>query len=475
MSQLTDDDVDRCRRTWKAFDELYEKEMRQGLRDGKLTVKQYEALKNKNDSFRIYRTARQRRATDVRKEKNVGEPGLVTTKITDEVYNEWMDEVKQEEREKLREDRRLAQEKKVVRLQESETRKHYSGQKSWIFSKIIALSPDYHHFAVGVQAAIQISDREKIDANNIHVSEQIRSKLQEKFAHIAKHIIHIEKATRHFFDIMVMWAAKKEKRLRQAEEAFKKSVQVAAPDVITTTVADANQGDIKIAVQSQEGFSIGMFVVIGQDGTEEVQVLKSFGSLLFENPLLHPHSVDSPVKGYLPSSFTTKQLKHRKSSFALLPDDDVSIVTGTSKNTSFYQNHHNDGKGDEGYHQHHEVTNAVTKEFLFNFLDTAFRQWREELEHAERKKKKIEELRVAHDAKKREEARVYALNVAAGIVKETFDVKDLEATKGLNVNEDVSEFRDADDWSLGSLTIDTDISSLHRGEADLNQSEMTVS
>ena len=80
-----------------------------------------------------------------------------------------------------------------------------------------------------------------------------------------------------------------------------------------------------------------------------------------------------------------------------------------------------------------------------------------------------------NDAKKREEARVYALNVAAGIVKETFDVKDLEATKGLNVNEDVSEFRDADDWSLGSLTIDTDISSLHRGEADLNQSEMTVS
>ena len=135
LSELTSLDVERCKRTWMTFNDIYEKEMKKGLVDGKrLSLKQFHALKNRDDSFRIYRTARQKLAQDERKrEENTDEPKLRTTKITDEQYGIWMEEVKQEESQLLREARLKAEEKKVIRLQEAETRKHYNAKKVLLY------------------------------------------------------------------------------------------------------------------------------------------------------------------------------------------------------------------------------------------------------------------------------------------------------------------------------------------------------
>eukprot|EP01031_Cornospumella_fuschlensis_P033593 gene33593-40639_t len=115
MERLTPRDLERLQRVYKACKHIYETEMLPGLINNSMRPTQYEALKNLEASFRIYRTAKQRFERSLRKAAadsgSLSSDAVIPLKITNieqAQYDLWLEEVKEEDRQRLREHRENA-------------------------------------------------------------------------------------------------------------------------------------------------------------------------------------------------------------------------------------------------------------------------------------------------------------------------------------------------------------------------------
>ena len=70
----------------------------------------------------------------------------------------------------------------------------------------------------------------------------------------------------------------------------------ASASTVTTTVTKS--GESVLQVESQEGFEIGMTIVVGVGSRAESRVLEAFGSLVLAHPLVRSHPVGTLVAGY---------------------------------------------------------------------------------------------------------------------------------------------------------------------------------
>ena len=88
-------EVERTRRIYEEFEEKYEKEMRKGLVDGaRLRKAQYDALKLRDEAFRVYNVCKQK-LNQQKRSKEIGEVvELKLTTVTSEMYSQWIQEVK---------------------------------------------------------------------------------------------------------------------------------------------------------------------------------------------------------------------------------------------------------------------------------------------------------------------------------------------------------------------------------------------
>ena len=97
MATLTPKEVEKLRRIHSAFEDHYEAEMRKGLVDGKrLRVTQYQALKDRDAAYRIWRTAKMK-YDQLERKNNDGvtkDPPMQITKITNDQFNEWVEEIR---------------------------------------------------------------------------------------------------------------------------------------------------------------------------------------------------------------------------------------------------------------------------------------------------------------------------------------------------------------------------------------------
>lgn len=115
MERLAPRDLERLQRVYKACKHIYETEMLPGLINNAMRPTQFEALKNLEASFRIYRTAKQRFERSLRKAAadggSLASDAVIPLKITNieqTQYDQWLDEVKAEDRQRLREHRENA-------------------------------------------------------------------------------------------------------------------------------------------------------------------------------------------------------------------------------------------------------------------------------------------------------------------------------------------------------------------------------
>jgi hypothetical protein len=140
MSCLTFRDIQRLKRLHKAFEEYYEDQMRKGLVDGTgLRAEQFQALKDRDSAYRIYRTARQK---FYHTHKNLSDelilPPLEVTKISHDVFQGWMDEALQEDQQRLREARIMASRRKNVLQQEAILRRGAAEKRIWVIDKFVS-------------------------------------------------------------------------------------------------------------------------------------------------------------------------------------------------------------------------------------------------------------------------------------------------------------------------------------------------
>jgi hypothetical protein len=97
--------------------------MSRGLVDGeRLRIQQYLAIQDRDTAQRLYTTGRQkfRQMNKGNEADPYALPPVEITHVTDDVFQKWEDEVREEARQKLLEARVAKEKAKVVRRQEAE-------------------------------------------------------------------------------------------------------------------------------------------------------------------------------------------------------------------------------------------------------------------------------------------------------------------------------------------------------------------
>jgi hypothetical protein len=221
MGSLTARDIQRLKRLHKAFEERYEEEMRRGLVDGTgLRPEQYQALKDRDSAYRIYRTARQK-YKHTRKDKGdeLVLPPLEVTRIDHETFDGWVEEVRLEDQQRLREARSLAAKRKKILQQEAQLRRGASQKRFWIIDTFVSAceSPlDVGHAFEEEMLKVEIQRefvRQKEDdsaqSSGDPATEKLLQDLQQKEREFKKTVISEEKKTRKLFEYAVRWAKRK--------------------------------------------------------------------------------------------------------------------------------------------------------------------------------------------------------------------------------------------------------------------------
>lgn len=217
MSQITRKDVERLRRIAGAFDEAYKKEMLKGLVDGqRLHIAQYETLKNRDTANRIYMNAK---AKFYQKLRNVGMgddtllPQMVTTHVSSEQFDEWMDELRKEQSQNLR---ALCEKKaadRELRDQEMALRRRFAKQRHWIINYKLNKVPNPQEVGPAVQREFNEFNEQKARFTLKDMNESDEAKFMAKQTKLQEFIISDEKATRAMFDVITKWVHRKNRRL----------------------------------------------------------------------------------------------------------------------------------------------------------------------------------------------------------------------------------------------------------------------
>ena len=220
MSALTTRDVQRLKRLAKAFEENYEEQMRKGLVDGKrLRPQQYQAMKDRDSAYRIYRTARQKLKQMM---KGQGDelvlPPLEVTKIDHDTFEGWVEEVRQEDQRRLRDARSLAAKRKKILQQEALLRRGASKKRFWIIDTFVGACDnplDVGHAFEEEMLKLELQRefvRQKEEEGQSAVgvgdtaSEKLLHDLQDKQKEFKKLVISEEKKTRRLFELVGRWA-----------------------------------------------------------------------------------------------------------------------------------------------------------------------------------------------------------------------------------------------------------------------------
>lgn len=204
MSNLTHKDVERLRRVHKAFEEKYEELMRKGLVDGKrMRHDQYQAMKERDSAYRIFRTARQR-WHQMSKEEDIM-PKLQLTEIKQDDFDRWVQEVKDEEMIKLKEQRLKTQKDKKLRQQEALLRGKFTNQRAWFISQLIRNSISPVEIAMAFEAELKQLEAEHNEVKVNFGNPMRLAQLNEKFQHTKTLVIAEQKRTRKLFGQVNAW------------------------------------------------------------------------------------------------------------------------------------------------------------------------------------------------------------------------------------------------------------------------------
>jgi hypothetical protein len=173
MGKLVPADVRKCFRVLQHFENLLEKQMKRGLVDGRrLRPEQFQAMRDRDTAFRIYRSARQKLKRDGGLEE-VHNPLSMDgeaipqeiTPVTDDMFSGWVKEVQDEAWAELIEKKRKKEEEQRMRRQEAETRKLTGRTRSAVVAKLVELTP-YDKDMVGRLLAEQLELQAKRDSGN---------------------------------------------------------------------------------------------------------------------------------------------------------------------------------------------------------------------------------------------------------------------------------------------------------------------
>jgi hypothetical protein len=145
MEEITEKDVARCKRVYFAAKDLYETEMRTGLENNSLKPKQYALMKLTQLSLRIYLTAKAKLQQLRRREifKGLREkdpfnlPDFNPTLIDDDLFRSWIQEVVDEDKQRLAERQVRAEKLKILLKQENLLRRNAMKLKYWIMENFI--------------------------------------------------------------------------------------------------------------------------------------------------------------------------------------------------------------------------------------------------------------------------------------------------------------------------------------------------
>lgn len=150
MSDLTKKDVQRLQRVYRALKDQYDSEMLKGLVNNGLRPSQFNALKDLNSAHRIYRSAKQRfERLSRHKSASNGEeldevdnedftlPVLQVTRIGQDLFDSWLEEVREEDRIRLKLKREKAEKMKRALQQEAFLRRQIEKTKVWIMENFM--------------------------------------------------------------------------------------------------------------------------------------------------------------------------------------------------------------------------------------------------------------------------------------------------------------------------------------------------
>ena len=212
MSKLNEREVEKCKRIYKAFLEVYETQMRRGLIDGKrLRREQYDALKDRDAAKRIYDIAKQKLHRDQRlaEDDSAFKPHI--TKITDEVFNEWKKELEDDEKQLLLEKKKNVSEARENRRKMANMKKLYERQRVWMVAKLISLSGVVKTIApfgpaFEEELELQVKDLAKIHNPEANAVEVLKIKTQ-KASHEKLQKMEA-KLTKQLFANISIWVCK---------------------------------------------------------------------------------------------------------------------------------------------------------------------------------------------------------------------------------------------------------------------------
>lgn len=172
METLTEKDVRRCYRVYLACKEAHEKEMSKGLVNNGLLPVQHQAMKDMMTAFRIYRSARQKLQQNIRRRQKLGleidefaPPPLYVTNISQDLFDTWVDEVKEEDRIRLQAKREQKQKLKEALQIEAELRREMDKRKYWVLENFVK----YYHEGNPNQLGEAVS-AENMSQPNLHGS-----------------------------------------------------------------------------------------------------------------------------------------------------------------------------------------------------------------------------------------------------------------------------------------------------------------
>jgi hypothetical protein len=232
MSALTAKDIQRLRRVHKAFEERYEETTRRGLVGGAgLRPEQFQALKDRDSAYRIYRTARQKfKHVNKHLSDELVLPPLEVTHIDHATFEGWVQEVRAEDHQRLMEARALAAKRKKVLQQEAQLRRLASQKRFWIVDTFIGAceSPlDVGHAFEEqmLKAEIQrefLRQKEESGAalpeSGGSAADKLLKELQEQQRAFKQAVIAEEKRTRKLFEFAVRWSRKRDGQQRSQSQ-----------------------------------------------------------------------------------------------------------------------------------------------------------------------------------------------------------------------------------------------------------------
>lgn len=209
MSQLTVRDVEKCKRIYKAFEEVFETQMKRGLVDGKrLRREQFDAMKDRDTAKRIYDITKQKLNRDSRLANEPHKFIPHMTKITSDVFSGWKKELLDDEEILLRDKKKKAEEARENRRKMANSRKLYEKQRNWMVAKLTSLNSvvkTVTPFGPVFQEEIESEIRDIAKLHNPEANAIEVLKIKTRMAAHEKLVNAEEKMTKKLYSNIAIW------------------------------------------------------------------------------------------------------------------------------------------------------------------------------------------------------------------------------------------------------------------------------